>query len=121
MELGGRVSPPQCSAREGAGILAVFDDDLAIHNDVVNAYRVVMRVFSSGVGLDCGGVENNDVRLEAVSQDTSVRQSEALGRERCHLAKSLRRGAGASRRGRTQPKLLESSRKYAGWGIRRIG
>ena len=86
VELGGRVSPPQCSAREGAGILAVFDDDLAIHNDVVNAYRVVMRVFSRGVSFDGGGVEDNDVRFEAVSQDTSVRQSEALGRERCHLA-----------------------------------
>ena len=80
------MSPPQRAPREGAGVLAVFDDDLAIHYDIVDAYRVVMRVFSRGVCLDSGGVEDNDVRLEAVAQDASIWQSEALRGERCHLA-----------------------------------
>ena len=85
VELSGRVSPPQGAAREGAGVLAIFDDDLAIHYDVVNAYRIMMRIFSRGVGLDSGRVEDNDVCFEAVSQDASIRQSKALCGERCHL------------------------------------
>ena len=59
-----RLSSPECATGQSAGMLPVVNDDLAVHDHVVDAYGIMFWVTQYGVGSHRVGVENHDVRLK---------------------------------------------------------
>ena len=66
----------EAAAGEGAGVVAVVDDDLAVDDHIDDADGVVPGVTVPSVGLDRIGVEHDDVGPGAVPQYAPVGQSE---------------------------------------------
>ena len=65
---------------------ALVYDDFAVDYDVGDAEGELLGVFSGGGGFDGLGVEDGDVGLVSVTEETPGLQAQALRGERGHLA-----------------------------------
>ncbi len=83
------MTPSQRLSRSCPRVGSVFDDDHAVHDDVIDSDRVVLWIVLGGVGTHCFRVENNDIGPKTISQNAPVGQAEPLRRERGHLANRL--------------------------------
>ena len=72
-------------AGEGAGVVAVGYNGLAVDEDVLDAGGVLAGVVSGGGGVDGAWIEDDDVGLHAFAKDAAVGDAEAQGGEGGHL------------------------------------
>src|SRR3990172_7221129 len=82
----GRSPPPaQGTPGQGPGVPAGVDDDLPVHDHVVDADGELLRLPPRRRGLHRLRVEHDDVGLEAVAQEPAVGEPDPLRRARRHL------------------------------------
>src|ERR1051325_11904178 len=73
--------PAHHAARLGASMLAILQHLHAIHEYVLHASRILMRLLECGVVLNARGVEHHDVRIIAGLEQPTPAQLEILGRQ----------------------------------------
>ena len=72
------MAPSKRSVRKCARVLPPIDHHLAVHDDVVDADRVMLRVLACGMGLHRIGIEDDDISLESIAEKPSVGKSQSL-------------------------------------------
>ena len=60
------MAPSQCLARGSAGVLALLDNYLTVHYDVINPNRLVFRVLFGSIGVDSIRIKDNYVCPESI-------------------------------------------------------
>ena len=58
--------------------LSVLDDKNAIHQDIGNAFGILMRLKKCGCVLDGLRIEDNDIRMKSFSDHAAVAETEYL-------------------------------------------
>ena len=66
-------------------MLAISEDELPIHQNVLDSHGVLMGVLERGAVRNGCGVESNHVGKRTWLQDAATRATESLGRHACHL------------------------------------
>src|SRR6185369_14162104 len=79
----------QQSAREASGVLAVLDDEGTVHQHVLDARWVLVRLLVGGAVGDLARIEHDEIGASAHGDDTAIFQPEAAGWQLSHLVDRL--------------------------------
>src|SRR5262245_57484422 len=67
------------SPRFGAGMFAIVQHELSIHEDISHAGRILMRLFVCGVVLDPSRIEDDDICKIVWSEKSAAPHTQVLG------------------------------------------
>src|SRR5215510_12126877 len=80
----------QQSSGKTAGVLSVLDDEAPVHQHLLDARRILVRLLVGSAVGDAPRVEHDEVGAGAHGDDAAILQPEAAGRQLRHLVDRLR-------------------------------